>query len=766
MSWKKWIPLFLTGLFVLGAFGCRPQQPVYLTEKGQMAAHYIGDGMWPELPNVCTETLPEVTSADAPLTLDNGNPREYWDLALQDVVQIAMQNGKVLRNLGGVSFGATGAMGTPSALLGSPYSVGTVYDPALVESDPRYGVEAALSAFDGQLNASAGWTKTDEMANSVLTPFTDSDQGTFQATISKYAATGTTFYVRNNNIYDASTTQISRRWESAWSSYTEAGFTQALLQGRGVTFNRIAGPGAIPGYYNGVLIARIGTEKSLIDFEMGVRKMVYDTENAYWNLYYAYRNYDTVKAGLKASYSTWEKVYAFYLSGDRRGSAQAESQARQQFYGFYANTKEALNNIYKNESILRYAMGIAATDGRLIKPIDEPSVAKIRFEAHEVLSEGLTRAPEIRKMKWDVKQRELELIASRNFLLPSLNFTGSYRFSGMGHDLMNNSNNASSAYRSMSDGDYGGWHMGLELNAPFGWRKERAAVRAAELNLIKYRALLQDQELELSHNLQDGIRDMAKFYNLAEIYYNRRNAAMDEVKATEEAYEISNTTLDQLLDAQRRLAEAESSYFYAIINYNLSITKLHYLKGSLLEFNNVTLAEGAWPNKAQFDAVRQARKRDAGHYINYGYTRPNVISTGVHRQFQNQNQQPTLMQEQAGFQGTTQPQVIYSDQVNMYDSAPVYHQYETLPGNVNVPQPAAGAPAVQYQQPYRPVSYQTNNTTTNSNMVFATATPAAQQPMTYAVSYPSGPALTNPIAAERTNATNGYRTTPTTAYHP
>ena len=774
MSWKKWIPLFLTGMFVLGILGCRPQQPIYLHEKGNMGAHYIGDGMWPELPDAHVPSLPEVTSSDAPLTLDNGTPREYWNLSLQEVVQIALQNGKVLRNLGGVSFGPTGANGAPSVLISNPYSVGTIYDPALVEADPRYGVEAALSAFDGQLNASAGWTKTDEQLNTSafsqmagIQPISQGDQGTFQATISKYAATGTTFYVRNNNVYDWSNS--SRQYPSHWSAYTEAGFTQALLQGRGVTFNRIAGPGAIPGYYNGVLIARINTERSLIDFEMGVRELVYSTENAYWNLYNAYRNYDTVKTGLKSSYSTWEKVRAYYESGDSRGNAQAEAQSRQQFYTFYGSTKSALNNIYKTEGNLRFAMGIASSDGRLIKPVDEPTVAKIRFDWNEVKSEGLSRAPELRKMKWDVKQRELELIASKNFLLPNLNFTGTYRFNGLGHDLINHSSGASNAYGAMTGGDYQGWHMGLDFSAPFGWRKERAAVRHAELNLIKYRVLAQEQELALDHNMQDALRDMDHFYNQAEIAFNRRRAAQEEVRATEEAFEIGRTTLDQVLDALRRLAEAESSYFNSIVNYNLSITKLHYLKGSLLEFNNVALAEGPWPSKAQFDAVKQARKRDAGHYINYGYTRPGVISNGVYRQFQ--NPQMGMTSNQATFQGTEQ--VIYNDQAYMYDGAGssmpyqgtpyqgVPTQYESLPGSINTaPQPNYGVPAGQYQQqpyPVRTASYQTGPTgPTTSNSAFATASPQnIQQPAVYSVNYPTaGPAQTNPMATTRTS---GYR---------
>jgi outer membrane protein TolC len=767
MSWKKWIPLFL-GMVTVLVFGCRAQQPVYLFERGNMEGHYIGDAMRPEIPDTYVESIPEVTSAEAPLTIDNGTPREYWNLSLQETVRIALENGKVLRNLGGVSFGATGAMGTPSALLSNPYSVGTIYDPALVETDPRYGVEAALSAFDGQLNASAGWTKADEQqntANSVLAfrpTVSQSDQGTFQATISKYAATGTTFYVRNNNAYDWSNATASREWGSNWSTYTEAGFTQALLRGRGVAYNRIAGPGAIPGYYNGVLIARISSEKSLVDFEMGVRKLVYDTENAYWSLYYAYRYYETVKSGLRASHETWRKVYSFYLAGDRRGTSQAEAQSRQQFYQFYTTTQNALSNIYKTEATLRYAMGIATADGRLIKPADEPSVAKIRFDWNEVLAEGLARAPELRKLKWDVKQRELELQASRNFLLPQLDFGASYRFNGMGHDLMNHADNSTSAYRSLTEGDYAGWNMQLTLNAPFGWRKEHAAVRNAELNLAKYRALLQEQELELSHNLADSLRDMDRYYSLAEGNFNRRTAAEAEVTSTDESFQVGNTTLDQVLDAQRRLAEAESAYFDALVNYNTSITRLHYLKGSLLEYDNVALAEGPWPGKAHFDAVKLARQRDAGHYINYGYTRPEVISRGVLRQFQNPQPQTNYSVPQPTLE-TGNGEVIYTEPSTTYHSNsqnnanPQYsinsqynspYMYETAMGTVAASQPVVGG----VSQPVRSVNYQTNNT--NNNAVFATAAPADnryQQPTATTVTNQA----VNPIAVGRIN--NSYR---------
>jgi hypothetical protein len=63
-------------------------------------------------------------------------------------------------------------------------------------------------------------------------------------------------------------------------------------------------------------------------------------------------------------------------------------------------------------------------------------------------------------------------------------------------------------------------------------------------------------------------------------------------------------------------------------DYNRNIAQVHFRKGSLLEYSGVYLAEGPWPAKAYFDAHRRARARDAAYFLDYGYTRPDVVSLG------------------------------------------------------------------------------------------------------------------------------------------
>jgi hypothetical protein len=105
-------------------------------------------------------------------------------------------------------------------------------------------------------------------------------------------------------------------------------------------------------------------------------------------------------------------------------------------------------------------------------------------------------------------------------------------------------------------------------------------------------------------------------------------ASEQEVAAVEEAYKAGTITLDLVLQAQSRRSDAEAAYYRTLVDYNRAIAQVHFVKGSLLEYDSVFLAEGPWPGKAYFDAHRLARARDAGIYMNYGFSRPSVFSTG------------------------------------------------------------------------------------------------------------------------------------------
>ena len=356
-------------------------------------------------------------------------------------------------------------------MLTAPEAVPTIYDPAIRESDPRFGPEAALSAFDAQWSTNTFWQNNDRVFNNEaqvgINEF-QQDLATFQTGISKLTATGAEFSILNFTQYDANNAPTNF-FPSAWDTRYELNVRQPLLQGAGVTFNRIAGPNAQPGFNvtTGVSIARIQTDVSLADFEAGVINFVSELEDAYWQLFFAYRELDAVTLARDSALETWRGVQAKYRQRLSGGEAFKEARARAQYFAFQDRVQDALNGtpssigMYNSERRLRTLMGLPPNEGRFIRPSDDPPLAKVVFDWNEILNESLTRRVELRKQKWQIERRELELVAVRNFTLPRLDAVATYRLRGFGDNLTGGTTPSTQAGASRFASAYKDWADGI-----------------------------------------------------------------------------------------------------------------------------------------------------------------------------------------------------------------------------------------------------------------------------------------------------------------
>ena len=559
-----------------------------------------------------------IAATPSPMSLETPEATEYLELTLEETMRLALSNSQVLRELGGT-------------VLRVPDGSRTKNDPSIIESDPRFGIEGALSQFDANFTSNFSLEKNDRALNNVFfgggTRILKQDFATWQTQVSKTAATGTQYAFKNYTQYDANNAPGNiPGFGSAFTTWYDLEARHPLLQGSGTRFNRLAGPNAQPGAINGVVIARINSDLALADFELGVRNFSSDVENTYWDLYFAYRDLDAKVSARNAALDTWRRIHALYERGRRGGEAEKEAQAREQYFRFEEEAQNSLHGklvdgtrthngstggtfrgtggVYVVERRLRLLTGLPISDGRLIRPTEEPLKAKLVFDWESSLAESLSRRAELRRQKWQIKKREAELEANRNFLKPSLDVTGRYRVRGFGKDLFPNGgagqfNNANS---NLYTGNFQEWQAGLELTFPIGYRQAYSAVRHSELQLAREQAVLYEQERAVVYDLSNAISEAERAYAIVETNMNRRMAAAEQVAAVQTAFEADNATLDSVLDAQRRLSDADVSYYRALVEYQLAVKNVQLEKGTLLEYNEIYLSEGAWPSKAYDDA--------------------------------------------------------------------------------------------------------------------------------------------------------------------
>lgn len=559
-----------------------------------------------------------------PMTVSNFEQLEPWNLTVDQCVEMTLANSKVMNKLGGV-------------VVSAPQAASTLYDQALFETNPFGSVEAALSAFDAQWNSSL-------MLNHDEPPFIGAtelfgsrktDGGNLSMGLSKQTASGASFTLGSDTIYQRlGSPSPFNPTRKSWTIQKRIEMRQPLLRNRGTQINRIAGPNATPGNYNGVLISRIRSDISLADFEASVRDLVRDVVNNYWLLYFGYRDLDTAILARNAARSTWANRKLRLDNGI--GRPDDEAQARQQYYRFDQLAQTALVGIPQGrpgvlgaERELRRLMGLPVYDGKVIRPMTEPITAPVAFNWEDSQIQTLGRRVEVRRQKWQVRQRELELVAAKQLYRWRFDLVGNYQWQGWSPYQWFGDNapppykpappnpagtpyGPASAWNGLMSGDLDGWNLGVELSGALGNRQGHLAIRNAELNLTRERALLKEQQRQLLHDLSSAFSEVDRAFEAMRVSFNQRVAVQAELEPKRKRVEEGQDQVFFLLDAQQRAATAESDVHRSISDYNRALMQYAFTTGSLLSRYNIYLTEGPWSEDAQRQAEINASRLQSG----------------------------------------------------------------------------------------------------------------------------------------------------------
>ena len=594
----------------------------YLADQ-QQGNYYRGRNTAIEYPCLDNVTAHAVQVSDEPRNLQRRVDDTVREITLSECFQTALSRNEIIET------SALGGVGT-KAVLTNPAAVSSVYDAAIQESGVlfgRRGLDAALSDFDTTFSSGITWGRSSTRNNIATTPLGTAETAAFRSSLGKSFATGGSIQLSHDWDY-LGTNSAAVNYPSSYSGSLGASLRQPLLAGSGTDFTRVAGPvnpqfGAIAGVSQGVVIARINQDITLADFEVAVRNAVQDIENAYWDLYLAYRSYDTAVVAHKSAYETWRiSNIAVEVGGNGKIGPVDELLAKDRLYETKANTESSLNAIYKAETELRRLLAMPMNDGTVLRPIDEPSMAEFTPDWQGCLTKALTNRVELRRQKWQIKSLQLQLDAARSLVRPRLDAIASYDVNGFGDRLLGQNVTdpatglpTANGFGSMTNDDLASWTLGMQFSMPIGFRQVRSQARNYELQLAKANAVLASQERNIAHDVATAIQDITSSYAAAQSTMKRMKAAAERVDKYRIILEVggSNREVDNSMDvvvrAQERLAAAEISFYQQVTSYNKAITSLHLATGDLLEHNSIWLAEGRWDAEAYNDAQLRSNAR-------------------------------------------------------------------------------------------------------------------------------------------------------------
>lgn len=638
--WKRLISLTLIGAMLPGCAGVAEKKITYLGETdyaGDTDPRYFKGSVteidYPTPDDPCPDpsdfTKGQVAASQKPRQIGDRSKDEIWDLTLAEAIHLSLINNKILRVRG--DFRTSG-----SSIYTNPDGIPSLYDAAIRDSGFLFGqrgVEAALSVFDPVFNTQMVWGSNSAIQNNLFLAggltkgsVLNTDTGAFTSSISKTNAVGGVLSLSHNVNYQFLNSPI-QLFPSVYTGNVMLNYTQPLWAGAGAEYTRIAGPlntalGGVTGVSQGVMISRINTDISVADFEMSVRNTLRDVEETYWDLYLAYRTYDTNVEARNSFLRSWRFAHA--NKGAGKFSDLDELQSRQAYFQGRATVEDSLQNLYNIETQLRRLCGLPSADGRVIRPKDDPSLGEFRPDWNLCVAEALTRREELRRQKWNIKSLELQLRAAKNLVHPQLNFISSYQINGFGNNMFNITGQPTpgpggvdlqSFYQTLTAANQTGFTLGFQFNMPLGLRYAHSQVRNYELRVAKAKQALADAELEICHELTTTFQNLAWRYQTAQSNYNRWQVAEAQVPGRENRYRTgvpnveTSVLLQQWLQTRTDSVTAEVAFYTSVIEYQKAITDLNFRKGSLLEYDGVQIAEGTWAPEAYSDAFRRAWAR-------------------------------------------------------------------------------------------------------------------------------------------------------------
>src|SRR5262249_11354552 len=237
------------------------------------------------------------------------------------------------------------------------------------------------------------------------------------------------------------------------------------------------------------------------------------------------------------------------------------------------------------------------------------------------LAQMINFQPDIVQQQILVRVAELQLLIARNQLLPQLSLQALYQLNGLGQNLDSAeaimtgatlkalnpviANMQRAAGLNSQPGNYSNfvtWQVGFTFQVPLGMRAPLATTRQAQYALLRSRAFLQQVVHQTTHSLARFFLEIDANYKQFKTASRLRAAAALRLESQRAYYEEGRITIDRFLDAVSQYATAVATEAQYKTTYNISIVALEEAKGTLLAYDNISVAEGPNPRKAYIQA--------------------------------------------------------------------------------------------------------------------------------------------------------------------
>ena len=196
------------------------------------------------------------------------------------------------------------------------------------------------------------------------------------------------------------------------------------------------------------------------------------------------------------------------------------------------------------------------------------------------IQQALELRPDYRQAKLELENRRITLVVEKNQKLPRLDLSASLAVNGFDDDF------GTSAQRTASR-DQTNWTAGATFSVPLGNREARGRVNAAQIDIAQALVNLQRLEQDIVVKVDNASGQVTTARQRIEATVEASKLAKESLVGGEARLVAGNGRLFEVLELQRKVAEAETAELRARSDYNKAVARFHLQVGSTLRTHGV-----------------------------------------------------------------------------------------------------------------------------------------------------------------------------------
>jgi len=413
------------------------------------------------------------------------------------------------------------------------------------------------AAFDPDLTATAQHGRAESLG-SVGSPFSIGQSDSLSVGLSQFFPTGTTVAL------GGSTTAVGPG-DEFYTTRLGLSVTQAILRGYGPDVNLA-----------NVREARVDTLSTEYELRGFTEALVAQVEETYWNYVLAQRNIEIFTQSLKLAEQqlaeTNERIKVGKLAEIERAAAEAEVALR----------KEALINarstLDKTRLQFLRLLNPSAPDfwTRDVAARTPPAAADFKLEDVEShVRVGLRMRPDLNQARLQVQRGDLEIVKTRNGLLPQLDLFATLGKSGY----------SGTFGRSVEHMDDKGYDLlvGVTVEYPPVNRSARAADQRARLTRRQSYEAVGNLAQLVEVDVRSAYLEVTRSKEQVAATAATRKLQEEKVRAETEKFRVGKSTTLLVAQVQRDLLQSQIDEVTAVVSYLNAMVEFYRLEGSLLQ---------------------------------------------------------------------------------------------------------------------------------------------------------------------------------------